>query len=404
MRNPALILVIAGVLLLDLAPSARAGVALFGRPSDTIEVSGQTVFGTASTYEAVILFPSALSGTGRVFNEWQDFVEDKFFAVAPGPSGAIHGFYIPLGGGVLTGSGAISTDQWHHVAYVYDGSEERLYLDGTLLQSRAVSGDVADGTGSVSHVGAIFRDGAMQNGFVGLIDVLRLSDVARYAGSSFTPPSPDLTSDANTVLLYTFDEAPGSQTVADASSLARTGTPGAGFGGATSPSFCGSDATDADADAIPDACDPDPPASTTTTTTATSSTTTTSTLPGGTCDDVPVGPTFASIICRLDALVARVTTASDLGAVQAKVLDQLGKSRAKVDQAASLCRQASRRKTRNALRPAIEKLAQARKTLGSRKARSAPQTLRDELRAEAAAIRDGMRDLQRMVVCPQDAP
>jgi hypothetical protein len=96
--------------------------------------------------------------------------------------------------------------------------------------------------------------------------------------------------------------------------------------------------------------------------------------------------------------------ASELGGVQAKVLDQLGKSRDKVDQAASLCRQASRRRTRNALRPAIEKLVHARRTLASRRARGAPQALRDELRAAAAELLGDMHGLQRTVLCPQDAP
>jgi len=80
---------------------------------------------------------------------------------------------------VLTGAADVSLDQWHHLAYVCDGGEERLYLDGTLLQARAASGDVADADFSTSHVGAIFRDGGIRGSFVGLIDVLRLSDVAR---------------------------------------------------------------------------------------------------------------------------------------------------------------------------------------------------------------------------------
>jgi hypothetical protein len=44
-----------------------------------------------------------------------------------------------------------------------------------------------------------------------------------------------MASDANTLLLYNFDEAPGSTTVADSGPLGRTGTLGQGFGGATAP-------------------------------------------------------------------------------------------------------------------------------------------------------------------------
>src|SRR5262245_36704122 len=199
-RMTRIVRLVAIVSLLACASVARAGVDFFDDLTDTIEASGQTVFGTAATYEAILLFPSAHNGSGNlIFNEWTNFFEDKQLAVVPGPTGEMQGYNHPITGGVvITAAAAIAFDQWHHVAYVYDGSEERLYLDGTLLTSRPASGDIGD-SGGLGHVGAIFRDGILMNGFVGLIDVLRLSDVARYAGSSFTPPSPNMTSDANTV-------------------------------------------------------------------------------------------------------------------------------------------------------------------------------------------------------------
>jgi hypothetical protein len=215
------------------AQAAGAGsAAFFGENTDTIQVSGQTVIGTTSTYEAVISFPA--SGTdGRVFNEWTDFQEDKMLQVGPS---YIFGFNFPDGaGGIQASNLTLSADAWHHVAYVDDGSQERLYLNGTLVASQAnSSGDVGDG-GGLAHVGAIFRDGVVRNGFVGYIDSLRISDAARYSGSSFTAPTGDLASDANTLLLYNFDDPAGSTTVADSSGSGRTGTLGAGFGSATSP-------------------------------------------------------------------------------------------------------------------------------------------------------------------------
>jgi len=70
---------------------------------------------------------------------------------------------------------------------------------------------------------------------VGYLDSVRLSNSARYTGGSFAAPSGDLGNDANTLLLYNFNEAPGSTTVADGSSNGWTGTLGDGFDGATSP-------------------------------------------------------------------------------------------------------------------------------------------------------------------------
>src|SRR5262249_50080499 len=167
------------------ASISQAGVAFFDDVTDTIEVSGQTVFGTAATYEAILLWPSAHGGGGStIFNEWQNFFEDKYLAVVPGPSGGLYGDNHPVNGGsVISVATPVSLDQWHHVAFVYDGAEERLYLDGSLVQSRPASGDISDADG-LGYVGGIFRDGAARASFIGLIDVLRLSDVARYTGSS----------------------------------------------------------------------------------------------------------------------------------------------------------------------------------------------------------------------------
>jgi hypothetical protein len=110
--------------------------------------------------------------------------------------------------------------------------------------------------------------------FVGLLDSVRVSNVARYVGASFTPPTGDLANDPNTLLLYNFDDPAGSTAVADSSANARTGTFGSLTGGSV-PVPCGADTSDMDGDLVPDSCDPDTPTSTTMTTT-----TTTTTIPG----------------------------------------------------------------------------------------------------------------------------
>ena len=399
--------------LVAVASISQAGVAFFDDLTDTIQVSGQTVFGTAATYEAILLWPSAHGGGGStIFNEWQDFVEDKYLAVVPGPSGALYGYNHPVNpGSVITGATPVPFDQWHHVAWVYDGSEERLYLDGALVQSRPASGDIQDGDG-LGYVGSIFRDGIARGGFIGLIDVLRLSDVARYTGQSFIPPSPDMTSDANTVLLYTFDESPGSTTVADASSLARTGTLGAGFGGATSPLLCGDDPTDADGDFIPDSCDPDPPATTTTlaptatttTTTSTTRTTTTTTTLAG-CDGIVAGPTFASIGCRLEALLADVNAESALGKFAPMLAHNVDEARLRKVDAEGFCRASNVKKTKKRLQQAAKELQLYVHRLNGLAARKKlDPAVRQLFVDEGTPIQRDLRTLRGALRCPDDAP
>ena len=258
MPTPRLPHVILSLLVLAAAP-ARAGYIYFGDINNYIEASGQTVIATASTYEAVVLFKST-DGSGMVMEEIEPFGEDKFFEVAP--ASGVYGFNYPVNNpDVLFGPVAnITLDTWHHVAYVYDGAEERLYFDGMLVGSRAGSGDVSDASG-LAYIGASLVH--HYTTFTGLLDSVRLSDVARYAGASFTPPTGDLTSDANTLLLYNFDDPAGSSTVTDSSPLGRTGTFGSLTGGPL-PVPCGADTTDTDGDLIPDACDPDTPTTTTT--------------------------------------------------------------------------------------------------------------------------------------------
>jgi hypothetical protein len=227
--------VLAAVLVLAVhAPTARAEYILFDEVTDTIDVSGQTVIATASTYEAVVMFPSGTGAAGRIFNEWTNFLEDKFLYAGPDLVGG-YNFSSPC---CPEASGlALAPDVFHHVAYVLDGAagEERFYLDGALVGSRATSSfDVGDGDG-LARIGAIFRDGGVAPSFIGFLDSVRLSDVARYSGDSYTAPTGDMTSDANTQLLYNFDEPPGSTMVADGGPLGRTGTLGQGFETATSP-------------------------------------------------------------------------------------------------------------------------------------------------------------------------
>ncbi len=70
----------------------------FNEPTDTIQISGQTVLGEESTYEARIYFPTNGGAAGRVFNEWKGSLEDKTLYAGPG---GLAGFNWPLYPGVV---------------------------------------------------------------------------------------------------------------------------------------------------------------------------------------------------------------------------------------------------------------------------------------------------------------
>lgn len=212
--------------------TANAQFAIFNEGSDGIEVSGQTEVADQITIEAVLRLPATAGAAGTVFNEWAFAAEDKALGVGPT---SVLGLLFPLPGGLFQIPVDVAPDEWHHVVYQYDGAAESFYLDGILLDSRANSGAVSNSPGP-GYVGAIPRDGTCAPSFVGDLDSLRVSRVARYSGDSFTPTIGDLVSDEDTLLLYNFDDAPGSATVVDSGPLGRTGTLGAGCGGiATKP-------------------------------------------------------------------------------------------------------------------------------------------------------------------------
>ena len=113
----------------------------------------------------------------------------------------------------ITGSGAgIATGVWKHYALAREGTNTRLFVDGT--QRGIKTSDTTDyGASKGLVIGADF-DGASQN-VTGWIDDFRIErGVAKYT-SNFTAPTAAHTGDKDTVLLLSFDGASGVTTTTD---------------------------------------------------------------------------------------------------------------------------------------------------------------------------------------------
>jgi hypothetical protein len=98
----------------------------------------------------------------------------------------------------------LTPNQWHHLAGVYDGNEVRLYVDGKRVASETASGSRKQNDLPLVVGGDVDRGGKPNSGTHGLLDEVRLSSIARYAGDSMTP-SHRHTEDADTLLLLRFD-------------------------------------------------------------------------------------------------------------------------------------------------------------------------------------------------------
>ncbi len=113
----------------------------------------------------------------------------------------------------ITGSGAgIATGVWKHYAIAREGTDTRLFVDGT---QRGIK--FSDTTDYGSSKGIVFGadfDGASNN-VTGWIDEVRIEkDVAKYT-SNFTAPTSAPTGDKDTKLLLHFDGTSGIKTTSD---------------------------------------------------------------------------------------------------------------------------------------------------------------------------------------------
>jgi hypothetical protein len=115
--------------------------------------------------------------------------------------------------------------RWHHVAAVFDnentpsGDQLILFLDG----QRVYIGTGFDVSGIPNSTSALNLGGyGSTNPAVGWMEEVRLSDTVRYSGSTYTEPTTPLSSDANTLSLYHFNETWGATTFADSSGNGNT--------------------------------------------------------------------------------------------------------------------------------------------------------------------------------------
>ena len=136
-----------------------------------------------------------------------------------------------------SGNNAVSTGTWLHCALVGTGSNYYLYLNRTRVATAAQGGTIS----GLADVPILVGDLDDSNEtFNGVIDELRISNVARYTAATYTVPNAAFAVDANTLGLWHFDEGTGT-TTADETANGSAGTllngpvwvAGCPFGGGT---------------------------------------------------------------------------------------------------------------------------------------------------------------------------
>ena len=94
-----------------------------------------------------------------------------------------------------------SNSDWKHYAFVYENGVKSIYYDGSRVATASANLNVTDSTDVV--IGGKLTDARFN--YYGYIDDFRVSNVARYSGTSYTVPTEPFQNDANTLTLLHFD-------------------------------------------------------------------------------------------------------------------------------------------------------------------------------------------------------
>jgi hypothetical protein len=109
---------------------------------------------------------------------------------------------------IITTSVTVNANEWTMLSYERQGNTHRIYKNGTLEDTATTANKQDNGLFSIGKNG--FGD------FDGYIDEFRVSDIARYGGSSFTEPTQAFSFDSDTQFLLHFDGANGSTVIKSA--------------------------------------------------------------------------------------------------------------------------------------------------------------------------------------------
>lgn len=225
MQSKPLLRVVMFVLpFLTMVTEASAGDASF-LPNDTISIQGYTATPNEVTIECRVWIPSGaapvitsvsppITSGGSIIKQQRNSGMDQ--ALIVGPDGVALALY-PLMWKVFPTT--MPKNQWCHVAATRAGTRISVFVNGIQIASESCAADPMWVTTSPSlRIGAAVHNGAGQpnSGFLGRIDWIRVSSVARYTGNFTVPAEESLVpADAATELLLRFNDAAGANSVLD---------------------------------------------------------------------------------------------------------------------------------------------------------------------------------------------
>jgi hypothetical protein len=212
----------------------------FTQTTDTIQLTGGALSGACplNSLFTVEVFLRPTSSNGYIWQQWTGGLMNELMQLN---AGDLETIAVGSGQPQLFFQGtAVTLNQWNHLAWCYDGTNVRLYVNGQLALTQAAPNGfdpiVQAEACSIGRNEGLPGDGDLP--FTGDLAGLRISSVARYTGSSFTPPTVPFAADSSTMLLVdpsSFSSAPTSFSAPGSQGI--TATLGAGSSAATSPTW-----------------------------------------------------------------------------------------------------------------------------------------------------------------------
>jgi uncharacterized delta-60 repeat protein len=174
------------------------------------------------TIEALIQRAGAITGTQLIVNK------EGEYEIGISASGTLQYAFAngsPGWNWIDTGA-VVPVDTWTHVAVTYDNGQVRAYIDGHLVHSATAAGTIGDAYAAMNDLTIGGRQNATDQRFVGLIDEVRVWNIARSAAEIDAAHAQSLVgNEAGLMGYWRFDEASG-PTAADASGNGNDGTLG----------------------------------------------------------------------------------------------------------------------------------------------------------------------------------
>jgi hypothetical protein len=112
---------------------------------------------------------------------------------------------------LLTGKGALKTNEFSHLAFVWEADDISLYLDGKQIATAKATPELKSALKAACEPEGIVRLGCVTEyssasaGHI-VVDEVRMSRTARYHGADFAIPTAPFVKDAETTLLDSLDE------------------------------------------------------------------------------------------------------------------------------------------------------------------------------------------------------